>query len=535
MTQPRSTVWLVFMGVASGWGLFAVKLVTSFIRVRVLLSFLPDAEAGVWFTMVTILGYVQMLDFGAGVTLARYVAYARAGHLPDVWAARPGREQLTAEQQSIADLIATVGRYFRAASAGALGVFLVAGFLILPGALGGSLPDDLMWAWVLIALSGYLTLAGFTYTASLYGSNGVHLRDSVYAVTMLAGFGLMILFLSLGWGLIGVSLSLLIETALRYWLHRLAVLRLYPFLRLRDAGRAQWALLRAMLGPSVRMGIILVAEALILQTDNVIIAARLGPAAVPNYNVAFQLGFTLLSLLLVINTPLVSLAASAHAERDEPRLRQMLSVNLRFGFSLMLLGAALLAAFGDDVIALWVGPARFVGFPVLWLILLVMTLEAFKVFHFRLVTATDSIPFVPWVVAAALLNLAVSYALAPRWGWLGVTFGTLFSQAVTSYWYVPYHTVRVMKFQAREYARLLLPVLAFGLAAVLAAQMVSRGLDLTVGAQRPLAHLLAGVALVGLPAVAVAYRFLLLRAERDFLRAKATMVLGRLQPAIRTR
>ena len=532
MIVPRSAGWLVFMGVLSGWGLFAVKLATSFIRVRVLLGYLPEAEAGLWFTMVTFLGYVQMLDFGTGVTLARYLAFARGGRFLDNWRARESDTRLAREQQAVADLVATVGRYFHLVSVAALIAFVVGGLLFLPRLAGEALTAELAWSWLLISLSGTLALAGFTYTAGLFGSNGVHVRDVVYALTMLVGFGLMLLFLRLGWGLVGVSLSLLIETGLRFALHRLALRRIHPFLRLAGAGRAQWPLLRQMMGPSVRMGIILVAEVLIVQTDNVVIAARMGPAAVPNYNVAFQLGYTLFSLMLVVNGPLIALAATAHAERDDQRLRAMLGVNLRFGFALMLLGAGLLAAFGDDVIALWVGPERFVGFPVLWLILLVMTLESFKVFHFRLVTATDSIPFVPWALAAAVLNLALSWALAPRWGWLGVTFGTFVSQAATMYWYVPAYTVRTMKFRGREYARLLLPVLGFGLVVVVAAQLVSHALNLTTAAGQPLVHLLVGCALVGAPAVALIYRFILLPGERDYLHRRAAAVIGRLQPAL---
>jgi len=532
MTTSRSTSRLVFMGVLSGWGLFAVKLATSFIRVRVLLNYLPEAEAGLWFTMVTVLGYVQMLDFGTGVTLARYLAFARGGRFLENWRARIDEIRLTPEQQAVADLVATVGRYFQIVGVASLAVFVAGGLLLLPRLVTGTITTELQSAWLLIALSGFLTLSGFTYTAGLFGSNGVHVRDAVYALTMLLGFGLMLLFLRLGWGLVGVSLSLLIETGLRFLLHRLALRRIHPFLRLAGVGRAQWPLLRQMIGPSVRMGIILVAEVLIVQTDNVMIAARLGPAAVPNYNVAFQLGYTLFSLMLVVNGPLIALAATAHAERDDRRLRAMLGVNLRFGFALMLLGAGLLAAFGDDVIALWVGPERFVGFPVLWLILLVMTLESFKVFHFRLVTATDRIPFVPWALAAAALNLALSWLLAPRWGWLGVTFGTFAAQAVTTYWYVPTYTVKVMKFRGSEYARLLLPVLGFGLVVVVAAQLASHALNLTAAGGSALAHLLSGCLLVGAPAVALMYRFILLPSERDYLHRKAAALLGRLQPVV---
>ena len=533
MSSSRSAGWLLVMGTLSGWGLFAVKLAISFVRVRVLLNSLPDAAAGIWFTMLTLLGYVQMFDFGTGVTLARYLAYARGGKFPQNWHPGETGTGLEPEQQVVADLVATVARYFRTLGVVVLVLFLGGGLLYLPTLADGPLSASMTWTWVVMALAAFLTLEGFTYTAAIYGSNGVHVRDSVFAVTMLVGFGLMLLFLRLGWGLVGVSLSLLIETGLRLLLLRLALMNMNPFLRLANAGRAQWPLLRQMIGPSVRMGVVMVAEILILQTDNVIIATRLGPAAVPNYNVAYQLGFTLFSLMLVVNAPLVALAAKAYVEQDNQRLRNMLGVNMRFGFALMLLGAALLASFGDDVIALWVGAERFVGFPVLWLILLVMVFESFKVFHFRLVTATDSIPFVPWAVVAVALNLALSYFLAPRWGWLGVTFGTLASQAITLYWYVPYHTARAMKFELREYARLVVPVVGFGFAVTAAALAVSYGLDLTAAGGRPLIHLLAGSLLIALPALLVHYRFILLASERAYLRDRAAVVLGRVHPVLR--
>lgn len=511
----------MLLGVLAGWGRFAISFVTGFIQVRLLLRYLSDGEAGTWFVITNALGYMMLLDFGLGATLARQVAFARGDRLPAGWRAGEGRGAADPRELAVADLLATVGKVFLI-GAGVL-VFAGAwvGFAMLPRVTGDA-TGPFVVTWGLASLGGGFALLGVVPSAALFGANALHLQQTVAGGIRLVGLLLTVVLLDFGLGMPGVALSFALQNLSALLINRRLVRGLFPFLR-HAPGRPQWPIARQLFAPSLQLALVTMGGAFILQTDNLLVSWRLGVAAVPTYSVAFQLAYLLLSLTLVISGPAVALSARAHAENSADQLKYLLGLNLRLGLAFLVVGAGLLGALGRDLLVLWVGVGRFVGAPTLLLMLVVMALEAHTAIHMRVITATARIAaFVPSFALAALLNVVASYFLAGWWGWPGVIAGTLFAQALTNYWYVPLYTHRHLSVSWAEYRAWLAPVLMLLVVMVSLASAVSGALS----PLSPLARLSAGGPLLGAGGAAWSYFRVLEPDERARLRA---WLLGRLR------
>lgn len=454
--EPSSFAWIMAVGVLSGWGYWLVSLITGFIRVRILLSFLNETEAGIWFLLLNFLGYISLLDFGVGVTLARNISFALGGKYPLTWILTKDRQHFNKLHVVTSDLIESVASFYR--------IFLILGIVpigglglfVFPKIIKQPLSLELLITWVLVLMAGGLAILTITPSATLLGQQKLHHQQVIAGITRIVGFVLTIVFLYAGWGIAGVAFAVMLEYLIRWILCWRSVIKLNPFLKTSIRGQAQPNLAKSLLGPSLRMGLITAASTFILQTDNLVISLHLGPEAVSPYAVIFQLAYTLLSVALIFPAPIVALSAKAFAEDDIERLKVLLANSLKYTLSFMLLGIGVLGFFSKEIISIWVGESYFIGNELVLLLLLAMFLEVHTTVHIRLIIATDQIPFAPLYIVAGILNLFISYWLAGIWGWHGAVLGTIISQGLTVYWYVPFFTQKSLNIKFREYVTWLL-------------------------------------------------------------------------------
>lgn len=449
--KPATFAWIMAAGVLSGWGYWFVSFVTGFIRVRILLSFLNEVEAGIWFLLLNFLGYITLLDFGVGVTLARNISFAIGGKFPQNWIVGQERQHFSKQKVVTADLIASVARLYQifslvgVSTIGGLGIFFFPLVVHQPWSI------ELSITWLLILVAGGLSILTITPSATLLGQQKLHYQQMVSGITRILGFTLTIIVLYLGLGIVGVAFAVMFEYLIRWILCWWLVRKLNPFLKSEIRGCVQTPLVKSLIGPSLRMGLITTASTLILQTDNLIISLHLGPEKITPYAIAFQLTQILLSVALTFPAPMVALSAQAFAENATERLKTMLGNSLKYTLSFLVLGAGILFFSSEEIIDIWVGSGYFVGTSLMMLLLLVMLLEAHTIVHLRLITASDQIPFTPWYIVAGILNMVISYWLVGLWGWHGVVVGTIISQGLTVYWYVPYFTQRYLSIGFKEY------------------------------------------------------------------------------------
>jgi O-antigen/teichoic acid export membrane protein len=201
----------------------------------------------------------------------------------------------------------------------------------------------------------------------------------------------------------------------------------------------------------------------ILNTDNLIIAATLGADRVSDYALLARISTILQPLALVFVTSVAPVVSRLSAENRFDDLRRILGQQIRLALLLVSLAGAIIAAVPEAVLTLWVGPGHFVGYPVLIVFLVMMTLEVHHVAHAVLVMATGKLPFAPWALGSGILNIAFSLLLVSHSGLLGVALGTMLAQLLTNNWFAPMYTLRAFSISLMRYGReVILPAILTG-------------------------------------------------------------------------
>lgn len=426
-------------GTASGGVLVAMTIVTAIVHYKQVLAYLPRELAGVWLLFWSFGSYLAFFDLGMGPTLSREIAF-QAAKAKDEYSSR-----------AVADLVATCFRLYLVVAAIVLAIAVVGGMLLLPTLNLSTLSvRDALVAWSLFASGACVNLVGNISYAVLTGEGHVAKERLTRAASMLIWLGLSASALVTGQGLVGLAGAWLAHACISRLMAAGAARHFVPDLKLRD-GAWSAPTARRLARPSAQWALTQLGALMILQTDNLLIAWNLGPAAIPSYEAAAKVVTAMGTIALLgtnASTPYYSRAAAAN---DAPALRVLLYRNVQHGLLVMASATGFMTFFGPDLFHLWLGPGNFIGYPVLLTFLAMMTLEIHHVTHATLTMATGSIPFVLPALAAGALNLVLSFLLLQWFGLLGVALGTLLAQLATNNWFAPHVTLKIVQIRPRAY------------------------------------------------------------------------------------
>jgi len=454
---------IVFGGVAT-WVYRVVAIGLNLVLLPVLIHNIGQEELGIWFLLAQTNAFVGLMDLGLGPTLTRRIAMSRgtSGGEADV--------KLTPESlRSIADLVTTSRIIYRALAAIVFVVVWVIGYFFLRQLELVEMDfSTVLIAWTVISLSHAATVLALLWPAVLQGLGLVGwdavlgliittLTIGVEIAVVLFGGGLVALAVTAGAGAVVLRSSTLIVAKRRQ-----------PDL-FEVRGRWDAALMRDLAGPAIRAWFTSLGAFLILKTDQYFIAYFRGADEIPAYHIAHQ-------LLANLYTAAIAFAMASHPfisqlwqRGDLTGVHRILLRNVRLGLAIMLTGAGFVLAAGPSLFDLWLGAGNFIGYPVLIVFALMLTLETQHVIVAFASRATEDEAFAVWAMAAGALNLLFTWFLIQRLGLLGVALGTLFAQIATNNWYAVYRGLRRLQMPFLQYAyQVLAPTLGIGLTAAAA-------------------------------------------------------------------
>jgi O-antigen/teichoic acid export membrane protein len=201
--------------------------------------------------------------------------------------------------------------------------------------------------------------------------------------------------------------------------------------------------------------------------------------------------FTISSLSTLSITSSLPFISSAYAEENFNVVRQFLFRNVRFGMTSVGILGAFFAVFGEGIINVWLGKGNFVGYDIVWVMLVMIVLEVHHVIVASVTMATGKIAFYWIALLAGVLNIGLSIALGLHLGLFGIALGTTITQILTNNWYVPLISLRHLRISFLSYTRnVIIPVMAFllmvigsdvGVRAVLSDLRFSQDASLVIG------------------------------------------------------
>jgi O-antigen/teichoic acid export membrane protein len=423
----------IFHGAVAGAAYTATAAIAGVVQLGLVVRALPADLAGLWLLFVTIGSYIAFFDLGISPTVGREISFSLgARDLGD-----------SARTERIGALLATLWHAFRvlAAGIGLLSLGIGEAVIRLSASYRGN--TAVLWAWAIFSLGAALNLLGGTALAGLFGLGQVAAEKMIRCVAVLAGLALIFAALVLHTGIVGLACAWAFQGALTGLLGWLRLQREFPN-RLCEY-RTNWVLARSLAGPALKLASIQFGAILILQSANPLIAILIGPAAIPSYEAVSKIAVTLMTLALLIVNSSSPFFSMSYAAGEMEELKQLLLRNLRLGVGLMAVLVAFVAVNGDRIVAVWLSPRMFAGFPVLWLLLGMVLLEVHHVIFATAVMAAGKIVFVRAAIASGVLNIVLALVMAGRYGLLGIAIAVAAGQLVTNNWYAPYIAVRMFR------------------------------------------------------------------------------------------
>lgn len=435
--QDVSSGVRIARNVLSNWGSYAFSMVVNFFLAPFVVHHLGNSQYGVWTLIVSLTGYLGLLDFGVRGAVTRYVARFHT--------------QVDHERAS------------RVASS-ALAVFTATGILaimvsaILAILFGSSfhIPAEYRTASQIV-----LILAGFNIATSLvngvFGGIIVGLqRFDLSNALEVAVAGLraisVVVALGAGKGLITLACIHLIFGLARGAGNAWLSFRLYPELRIR------WALadkghLRLIFSFSFYSFLLHVSASLIYYTDNVVIGAFLPVGMITFYAIGANLVEYSRALIGGVSQTMSPLASSFEARQNEEGLRKLLLMSSRFATMAALPVALTFMLRGSSFIGLWMGPqyASISGRVLLILAVVMLFWPANTSAASILLGISKHRPMVPALLLEGLGNLALSILWIRSIGILGVALGTAVPNLVSSLIFWPWYIHRTLKIHPLEY------------------------------------------------------------------------------------
>lgn len=431
---------LVVRNILSNWVVLAANVVYALFVTPIIVRALDTELYGVWSFLNIVVGYSELLYFGLGSALVKHIAQARAT------SDAAGVNRLTSV---VASIYVVLGLLCLA--------LLSAASPIVPQLFAEPLTADAAWAAsvtaVLLGVRLLTVFIGSAFAGVLAGHDRYDLVNAVYLGSIVLRFVATPL-------LLGVAPSPLVMLALLTaavgTLEAIALattaFRLLPALKVTPA-RPERRELAMLYGFGLQAFLIVLAVKLISHTDLTVIGITLGAASVALYAIPLQLveyaraavgGFSSVFL------PQLTI----HAVRgDLDALRWTLVRCGRVAFFLAAWFVGALIALGPEFLTLWVG-AEFAA-SARWLIVWLGLTTAVHVFITQVPLAfyqalhLMALP-AKILVLEGVVNIGLSFALAPRWGIVGVAFATAVPAVLVSFVILPRYLCHALQLSVRH-------------------------------------------------------------------------------------
>jgi O-antigen/teichoic acid export membrane protein len=437
------------------WGAYASAMAINFFLSPYVVRHLGNTGYGVWMLILSLTGYLGLLDLGVRGAVTRYVAKF---HTED----EHGRASNLAS--SALAIFSTCGMIAILASA-ILATFVV-GRLQIPSQFIGSARIVL----VTIGLNMATTLVNGVFGGVLVGLQRFDLTNTIEIINSLLRSLTIVLFLHFGYGIVTLALIQLGFTLARFAASVVLTHYLYPELRMRF-NLADRAGIKLIFNFSVFSFLLHVSGSLIYATDNVVIGVFLPVSAVTFYAIGGNLAEYARTLVSGISQTMTPLASSTEAKHDNDKLQRVILISSRVGTMVVLPIALTFLIRGESFIGLWMGPqyAERSGEVLGVLALTLLFWAANSVTSGSLLGLSKHRPLVPALLAEGVLNLVLSIYLVRRIGILGVAWGTAIPSLGSALLFWPWYLRRALGIAPQRYilsawVRPMLGILPFALA-----------------------------------------------------------------------
>jgi O-antigen/teichoic acid export membrane protein len=426
----------------------ASALIGLLVLVPLYARFLGPRLYGEWIVITSIVPYLALAGLGIDQTLTNRIA-----------------EALAANQQSeVRTLISTAFFAYTAiavALATAMALFSPTIARVVISRTGAQAGAALLIVAVLysIALPGNAFINGLrgferVDTEQTIGVFTLWARNCGVAAAILSGLELIPLALLYGFAIVARNVAAYFRAS-----------RLSPEMRPRLSSFSL-PTLRSLVTPSFAFFILQIGGVIGFGIDNLVIGYALKPEDVTHYAVPFSVIMTAAGLFATISMAISPTLTSGYARSQTEFLRRSLTTILRFALYYVTAGLLVFWIAGQQLLRIWAGPAVYPGNATYHLQLALFAIQVLiEPSYLMLVSTTHHYGTAAVHVFESALNLVLSLWWVKYWGLTGVIAGTVAARLVSTGWYIPMATIRVLGMKLHDFAG---PVVRGGAVAVVA-------------------------------------------------------------------
>ena len=423
--------------VLSNWGAYFIAMGINFFLSPYVVHHLGNVGYGVWTIILSLTGYLGLLDLGVRGAVTRYVA----------------KFHTEADHKKASDVASAAMAIFGTTGLIAILVSLVFGFVVIDHMHVP--PQYLTAARIVLFLTGLniaTSLVNGVFGGILVGLQRFDVTNSIeVSINTLRALSIVVA-LHLGYGIITLACLQLAFTLARWGANVALARHLYPELQIRIFA-ADRAGIKLIFSFSVFSFLIHISSSIIYASDNVLIGAYLPVTAVTFYVIGGNLVEYARDLVSAISQTMTPLASSIEARRDPKQLQELVLVSSRWASMVIFPVICTFLLRGGSFIGLWMG-RQYAGLSgqVLWVLSLTVIFWAGN-------SATAGIllgvskhrPIVPAMLAEGVCNLALSIFLVKRIGIIGVAWGTLVPSLANNLIFWPWYLRRTLSIQPYRY------------------------------------------------------------------------------------
>jgi len=478
--------------VLTSWGGYLVEVVTGFVLPRLMDRHIGQTALGVWDFAWSCVAYFRLAQIGVGQATSRYLARHRA--MRDV----EGMRRVASSTVAVSTGVALLVLALTAVVTWSVPFFFSA-------RLGEQVATG-QWVIVLLGVGLAFNYQCEVFSGILTGSHRWDLHNALTGGSQLFTALAMIATLSLGGGLRGIALAHTGGVVLGELVRMFVAYRVCPELRIRPSYfRMQQA--RQMLTFGAKSSLAAISRLILVQTNNLVIASHLGPAALALYarpNALLRVVENLVGKLAFVLSPT---ASSLQGTGRQDQVRDLVFKGTRAAAALVLPLTLGLAILGSPLLRLWMGPRYDQGLVLAIIVLAAMPALTMRPTMYILMGLNlhGHIARTGLVAAVVGITLSVVNVKVLELGLVGAALGVAIPGVVTMGIVNPLYACRrlgipPLELLRRGYAAPAACALPFALVL-----LVSR----VVFAQRPLLALISGALGGGLVLAPLYWKFVL--------------------------
>ena len=435
----------------SGTALYAVNIVVAFIMSPIIIRVLGNRDYGLWELVMSVIGYMGLLDLGIGPALVRFVAVA------------DGKQ----DKDDLQKTISTSFIFFLVVSVVAVLSFLVLGYF--PGIIAGSEAKDIAnigTVFMILGLNAGMLFPMQVFIATLMGVQRHYFINNIRMLLLIvrAALAYYLLLRYQGHGLIIMALLELVFSAIKFvaFVGAVSLDKNIPKISFSAVSRVK---AKEMIVFGAKSATMMVASRLQNQSVPLIIGNVLGLGQIvffvmPNRLIDYAKG-----LSFAIGFPLTPYFGSAVGKGNNDELVKSW-LNTTLALQIVSLSMLVVVFFcGETFLGLWIGTEYAVaGRVVLYILLVGLVASSVATNAFRILTAQDKHGrcALVWIFLSAA-SIPAGIWGAHLWGVAGVAAGTtivtVLANTVTVYMACSVMQVSIMTFLNKTLTRVMLPLL----------------------------------------------------------------------------